>query len=176
MTNEQVTIRFAAPEDAARLAEIGRKSFYDAFAAHPANAPEDMEIFMNQSFGEAIQGRELSDEKTVYLVAETQGDIAGYAKLVKDSREPMVTGETCLEIARFYFLQEFIGRGASKTLMEAVLNFARENGFDTIWLGVWEFNPRAVRFYEKWGFEKIGEHIFQLGNDPQTDWVMQRKV
>lgn len=177
MITDALTIRIAAPEDAAMLAEIGRKSFYDAFHEHPKNAPEDMEIFMNQVFGEPIQAAELRDPQTVYLVAEFENEIAGYAKLRQDAREEMVTGERCLEIARFYLLQNFIGRGGiAGRLMQAVLDLARENGFDTVWLGVWEHNPRAQAFYKKWGFEHVGEHIFQLGNDPQTDWVWQRKI
>lgn len=175
-TNEEVKIRFATPKDAALLAEIGRKSFYDAFKDHPKNAPEDMEIFMNQAFGEAIQAGELADEKLVLLIAEIEGKTVGYAKLRKDAKEEMVTGEKCLEIARFYMLQDWIGRGVARKLMQTILDFARENGFDTIWLGVWEYNYRAQAFYKKWGFEHAGEHVFQLGNDAQTDWVWQRKV
>lgn len=175
-SNLAVKIRFGRIEDALLLAEIGRKSFYDAFADHPKNAPEDMEIFMNQSFGTEIQARELADPQTVYLIAETDGKPLGYAKLRRDVKEEMVAGDKCLEIARFYLLQEAIGSGAAGKLMQFVLDYAKENGFDTIWLGVWEFNPRAQAFYKKWGFEHIGEHIFQLGNDPQTDWVWQRKV
>ncbi len=176
LENESVKIRFASSADAAMLADVSRKSFYDAFADHPKNAPEDMEIFMNQVFGAEIQAGELADEKTVYLIAEIDGATAGYAKLRKDVRESAVTGDKCLEIARFYLLQEWLGRGVSAKLMRTVLDFAKENGFDTIWLGVWEYNFRAQAFYKKWGFEHAGEHIFQLGNDPQTDWVWQRKV
>lgn len=174
--NEEITIRLAKPEDAALLAEIGRKSFFDAFEKHPKMPPEDLAIHINREFGEKIQANELGDTKIVYLIVEAGGKTAGYAKLHKDSREETVTGERCLEIARFYLLQEWIGCGVSQKLMQAVLDFAKENDFDTIWLGVWRFNERAQRFYQKWGFEKIGEHIFMLGNDPQNDWVMQRKL
>ncbi len=60
--------------------------------------------------------------------------------------------------------------------MQTVLDYAIENGFDTVWLGVWEYNHRAQAFYKKCGFEHVGEHIFQLGNDPQTDWIWQKKI
>lgn len=173
---DEINIRLATLEDAALLAEIGRKSFYDAFADDPRNAPADMEIFINQSFGAPIQARELTDKKIVYLIAEVAGEPAGYVKLNKDARETMITGDKCLEIARFYLLQEWTGKGVSQKMMQTVLDFAAENSFDTVWLGVWEFNFRAQKFYQKYGFQPVGEHIFQLGNDPQTDWVWQRKV
>lgn len=176
LTGEEIKLRFAALEDSALLAEIGRTSFYDAFKDHPKNAPTDMQLYMDSAFGASIQARELADEKIVYLIVEVAGETAGFIKLHKDTREEMVTGKKCLEIARFYLLQDWIGRGVSKQMMQTVLDFAKENGFDTIWLGVWEYNHRAQGFYKKWGFEHIGDHIFQLGNDPQTDWIWQRKV
>lgn len=175
-TNQAVKIRFGTSTDAALLTEIGRTSFYDAFKDHPKNAPEDMEIYMKSAFSEEIQARELADPQIVYMIAEVARETAGFIKLHKDTREEMVTGERCLEIARFYLLQDWIGRGVSKEMMQTVLDFARENGFDTIWLGVWEYNYRAQAFYKKWGFEHVGTHIFQLGRDSQIDWVWQRKV
>ncbi len=173
---DEIQIRFATTADAQLLAEIGRKSFYDAFADDPRNAPADMEIFINQSFGADIQAEELANDKIVYLIAEVAGETAGYAKLNKDTSETMISGDKCLEIARFYLLQNWIGKGVSQKMMQAVLDFAAANDFDTIWLGVWEFNYRAQKFYQKYNFQHVGEHIFQLGNDPQIDWVWQRKV
>lgn len=169
-------IRTATITDAPTLAEIGRASFYDAFKDHPKNAPEDMQLYMNSAFGDEIQKRELLDEKVVYLIAEIEDEPAGYLKLNKDVKEETVIGEKCLEIARLYALQKFIGKGVGAALMQAAIDFAEKNGFDTIWLGVWEYNYRAQAFYKKWGFEPVGEHVFQLGNDAQTDWIWQRKV
>jgi len=60
--------------------------------------------------------------------------------------------------------------------MDACFEFAIENAHDVMWLGVWEYNPRAQRFYEKNGFRQVGRHVFQLGNDPQTDLLMQRAI
>lgn len=172
-----IKIRRAELEDAKLLAEIGLESFISAFADDPRNAPEDMKIFVAQSFGEAIQARELQNEKIVFFIVEFENEVAGYCKLHLDAREEMVTGAKCLEIARFYLLENFIGRGGiAGKMMEFVLNFARENNFETVWLGVWEFNPRAQKFYQKWGFEHAGSHVFQFGGDAQTDWVWQRKI
>lgn len=171
-----IKIRTATIADASVLANIGRQSFYDAFKDHPKNAPEDMQIYMESAFGEEIQKREFKDKKVIYLIAEIEDETVGYLKLHKDVKEESVTGEKCLEVARLYALQDFVGKGIGAALMQAALDFAEANGFDTIWLGVWEYNYRAQAFYKKWGFEPVGEHIFQLGNDAQIDWVWQRKV
>jgi ribosomal protein S18 acetylase RimI-like enzyme len=47
---------------------------------------------------------------------------------------------------------------------------------DNIWLGVWEHNHQAIKFYTTWGFEKFGDHLFLLGDDPQTDWLMKKEL
>jgi diamine N-acetyltransferase len=60
--------------------------------------------------------------------------------------------------------------------MEKSLAIAKELKKDIVWLGVWEHNQRAIDFYTKWGFEKFGTHVFQLGDDPQTDWLMKKNV
>jgi ribosomal protein S18 acetylase RimI-like enzyme len=61
-------------------------------------------------------------------------------------------------------------------LMQACLDQARKAEHDVVYLGVWEHNPRAIAFYRKWGFEKVGEHVFLLGDDEQTDWLMLRPL
>lgn len=173
---ETVKIRPATIEDAEILAQIGWRSFYDAFADHPKNAPEDMKSYMDEAFSIEALYMDLTDNEAVYFVAEIDAQIVGYAKLKKNSREDCISGENPLELCRLYSLNEYIGKGIGKALMLQCLEFAGENAHDFMWLGVWEFNFRAQEFYKKFGFEKCGEHIFQLGKDPQIDWVLERKI
>ncbi|HEY0659153.1 MAG TPA: GNAT family N-acetyltransferase [Pyrinomonadaceae bacterium] len=172
-----ITIRVAAVEDAETLARIGWKSFHDAFAAHPANHPDDMKIYMDEAFAPETIAGELREADTIYLIAENENEAIGYAKLKLDSREDCVSESVNpIELCRLYSLDEYIGKGIGKALMEKCLEYAQENGNDVFWLGVWEYNFRAQKFYAKFGFEKCGEHVFQLGTDPQTDWVLQKKI
>jgi ribosomal protein S18 acetylase RimI-like enzyme len=131
---------------------------------------------MNEAFSVETILSDLLNAKTVYLIAELNGEAAGYAKIKLDAREQGVSGERTLELCRLYALDEFIGKGVGKNLMLEIFKIAEETGRDTVWLGVWEYNFRAQEFYRKFGFEKCGEHVFQLGNDPQIDWLMQKKV
>ena len=171
-----LTIRTATPEDAEILAKIAWQSFYDAFADHPKNAPEDMKSYMDEAFSvDAISG-ELRDEDTIFFIAELGGQMVGYAKMKQNSREDCVSGENPIELCRLYSISDYIGKGIGKALMVRCLEFAKERRHDFMWLGVWEFNYRAQDFYKKFGFEKCGEHVFQLGTDPQTDWVLQKKL
>jgi ribosomal protein S18 acetylase RimI-like enzyme len=61
-------------------------------------------------------------------------------------------------------------------LMRELLEEARRSGCQTMWLGVWEHNRRALAFYRKWGFKVVGAHIFQVGDDAQNDLLMARKL
>ena len=60
--------------------------------------------------------------------------------------------------------------------MDAAIEAARSRGARSLWLGVWERNPRAVAFYRKYGFTRVGEHTFMLGADAQVDWVFVRPL
>jgi ribosomal protein S18 acetylase RimI-like enzyme len=176
MNKEAIKIRYAGIDDAASLAEIGFKSFYDAFADDPRNNPEDMKAYMDDAFSVETIKADLMDSTVVYLIAEIEGQTVGYAKLKAESTEPCVIGEKPIELCRLYALNKWIGHGIGAALMNACLDEAHKRKHDVMWLGVWEFNYRAQKFYFKFGFEKCGEHIFQLGEDPQTDWVLQRSI
>jgi len=171
-----ISIRQASQDDAKLLTDLSYTTFWDAFAHHPKNAPDDLAHYMRQAFSVEQIADELNDPRAVFLVAEIEGELAGYAKLVCDHIEPGISAEKPIELNRLYSQQKFLGQGVGQTLMDACFDLARENGFDTIWLGVWEYNPRAQRFYEKNGFKEVGSHTFVLGSDPQTDLLMQKEI
>ena len=172
----QIDIRRAAIDDAKSLTDLSYTTFWDAFAHHPKNAPDDLAHYMRQAFSIEQIADELNDPRAVFLLAEIEGELAGYAKLVCDHIEPGVTAEKAIELNRLYSQQKFLGQGVGQTLMDACFDLAKKEGFDTMWLGVWEYNPRAQRFYEKNGFREVGSHTFVLGADPQTDLLMQKQI
>jgi diamine N-acetyltransferase len=171
-----LNIRKAKIEEAESLAEMAWNSFYDTFHDHPKNAPEDLKSYMDQAFTAEAFAAEIADPEVGYFVAEIENEIAGYVKLKQNSDEEGISGENPIELCRLYAAHKFIGQGVGKALMLHSLEFAKEHGHDTIWLGVWEYNYNAQKFYTKFGFEKCGEHVFQLGSDPQIDWLMERPL
>lgn len=171
-----VSIREATPDDSRLLTDLSYTTFWDAFAHHPKNAPDDLAHYMRQAFNIDQIGEELKQPQSVFLIAEVDGKPAGYAKLINGSIEPGIRAERPIELSRLYSHQEYIGKGVGQNLMEACFDFGRSGGHDVMWLGVWEYNPRAQRFYEKNGFRIVGRHTFQLGSDPQTDLLMQREI
>jgi ribosomal protein S18 acetylase RimI-like enzyme len=170
----QVAIRNAKTTDANVLAQLGRRTFEETFSVD--NTPEDMAAYVASSFSVAQQSAELADSASLFLIAEVDEAAAGYAKLHGGNTVEGIEGSKPVELVRLYVLQEWLGRGVGEALMRACLDEARSAGYETIWLGVWERNARAQAFYRKWNFRAVGEHIFQLGSDPQRDIVMERKV
>ena len=176
ITVAEIKIRQAVREDAELLTDLAYTTFWDAFHDHPKNAPHDLEAYMQEAFSVEHIRSELEDAESVFLVAEMNGELAGYAKLIFESTEPDIIAEWPVELSRLYSHQKFLGRGVGQALMDACFARAKEAGRDVIWLGVWEYNPRAQRFYEKNGFRQVGKHTFLLGSDPQTDLLMQKNI
>lgn len=169
-----MNIRKATPQDNFLLANLGARTFADSFGAD--NTPEDMADYLKGSFSPEKQAAELAEEGTTFLIAEIDGQPVGYTRLRQDPPPDCVTGLLPIEIVRLYAVKEWIGRGVGAALMQASLDEAARTGHDIIWLDVWEKNPRAIAFYQKWGFQKVGEQGFQLGSDLQNDWIMARQV
>ncbi|HYO63128.1 MAG TPA: GNAT family N-acetyltransferase [Pyrinomonadaceae bacterium] len=166
-----LSVRRATGDDARLLAELGELTFSETFAH--LNTPEDMEAYTSAVFTPARLAEELADPRSAFWVAEAGGEPAGYAKLQASEPPPCVAGERPVELVRLYVLRRWHGLGAAKALMRACVEEAHRWGHRTMWLGVWEHNARAQAFYRKWGFRHVGEHVFQLGSDPQTDWLME---
>ena len=169
-----VIIRRAKADDAGLLAELGARTFSETFAAD--NTAENIAAYLASSFNLGQQTNELADPAATFLIAEVGRVAAGYAKLHAGKPAEEIEGAKPVELARLYVSREWLGRGVGEALMSACVAEAREAGHETIWLGVWQRNPRAQAFYRKWNFRVVGEHAFQLGSDPQTDILMERAV
>jgi ribosomal protein S18 acetylase RimI-like enzyme len=174
MVQPNLNIRRAKGEDTILLAELGARTFEETFAS--ANTPEDMTAYLASAFGRQHQDVELNDPHSLFLIAEINGKALGYAMLRSGNVEEGITGEEPIELVRLYVSQESLGSGIGAALMQACIDEAKRGGYETLWLGVWEHNHRAQAFYRKWNFQKVGTHVFQLGDDPQTDLLMQRTI
>lgn len=169
-----LTIRYATENDAVLIADISRQTFYETFA--PVNTKEDMELFMNVQFTKGRLMLEVGQPGNIFLLAYRDKEIAGYVKL-RDTRLPKGLGsKNAMEIARLYAMPAMIGKGVGKALMQKSIDIALEKEKDTVWLGVWKENKKAIDFYTGWGFTIFGECDFILGNDLQKDWLMKKKL
>ena len=169
-----VVIRRATVEDAAWLATLAERTFRETYSAH--NTPENMERYVADHFGPALQAAELADSRYLTLVAEVSGQPAGYTQLGQGPAPECVTGPAPMEIIRFYVDRPWHGQGLAQRIMAAAAEHATAAGARTLWLGVWERNPRAIGFYRKCGFAQVGTHTFVLGTDHQRDLVLARSL
>jgi len=167
-------LRPATSQDSAKLSELAERVFCETFA--PDNSPEDMKLYCDKHFGEAIQRAEIVDPQRHIVIAESGGEFLGYYLLNQSEPDPAVKGEKPIELVRLYVDFKSHGQGVAKALMEDAIQYAKAQGFKTLWLGVWETNFRAQKFYKKWNFENVGSHIFMMGADPQNDFIFARAL
>jgi GNAT superfamily N-acetyltransferase len=165
-----ITIRRAGVSDAAALAELAARTFCETFAAD--NNPEDLEAHLRSSYGVAQQTVELEDRDAVTLLAFKGEEPTGFAQVRRKSAPSCVSGERPVELHRFYLARSAQGTGLAAPLLRAARAAAEELGGRQLWLGVWERNPRAIAFYLKSGFVKVGSRVFMVGSDRQTDLVL----
>ncbi|MCE2894971.1 MAG: GNAT family N-acetyltransferase [Flammeovirgaceae bacterium] len=171
---EKITIRLSTLEDTAAMREVAISSYDDTFA--DSNTPENMESFFTESYSLSKLQDEYYEPLSVLYLACDGEKVVGFLRLRVNDEVKNEIGENTIELQRLYIDTAYHGKQIGKHLMEKALIYARENHYDWIWLGVWERNFNAQHFYDKWGFEKFGEHIFQMGDDPQIDWLLKKKL
>lgn len=169
-----LNIKMATNADAELIADMSRKTFYETFVSQ--NTKENMDKFMNESFTKEALMKEVGEPGNIFLLAYDEKEPAGYVRMRENNNPPELGNRNSIEIARIYAATNAIGKGVGKTLMQKCIELAREKKKEVLWLGVWEKNNRAIDFYIKWGFEKFSTHIFMLGDDPQTDWLMKKEL
>jgi ribosomal protein S18 acetylase RimI-like enzyme len=166
-----ITIEPVEQADVKTLGDISKKTFYDTFFEH--NTAEDMQLFLDTTFNLESLQQELSDKSNKFFFAKSDGEIAGYLKLSDNKKPAALENINALEISRIYCLTEKLGQGIGKTLLTFAIELAKNSNKETVWLGVWEHNQKAIGFYKSFGFQKFSEHIFMVGADAQTDWLMK---
>lgn len=178
-------IRRLGAGDAELVRELARRTFTETFKG--ATSDEDLYKFLDEAYEVGLLRQELVAPGSEYFVAEIRGeDVAGVASqryipvgylkvnVGQAQTEPM--GEDAFEVQRIYVLQGFKGRRIGSVLMTLAELRARAAGKRRMWLGVWEFNYPAQKFYRAKGFERIGEHTFVTGTEAQTDWLLARDL
>jgi ribosomal protein S18 acetylase RimI-like enzyme len=160
--------------DIKTLQELSRQTYYDTFAGD--NTAENMQAYIEFSFNEQQLLSEINNPDSTFYFAMLDNKAIGYLKLNVGLAQTEVLDDNLIEIERIYVLKDFHGQKAGQFLLDKAIAIARERNAEFIWLGVWEKNLKAMRFYEKNGFIPFGSHIFQLGDDEQTDIMMKLEL
>jgi len=174
MCSSEITIRNVELADIENLRNIGRQTFIEAFSDD--NTQSNLESYLSESFNINRLGLEIKESNSEFYFAEIDKFILGYLKLNKGNAQTEEISAKAIEIERIYVLRDYYGKQVGQLLYNQALNIAQSSLADFLWLGVWENNPRAIRFYEKNGFVKFGQHSFMLGEEEQIDILMKLKI
>lgn len=171
---ENLSISKVTVDQAAQLQQISVQTFTETFSA--VNTEEDMAQYVAESLSVDKLTAELSNELSQFYFAEIDGEIIGYLKLNLGAAQTELRENAGLEIERIYVLKEFHGQKIGQLLYDKAISIANEISAEYVWLGVWEKNFRAMRFYEKNGFIAFDQHPFWLGTDKQIDIMMKKML
>tara|TARA_B110000495_G_scaffold126407_1_gene109992 strand:- start:296 stop:808 length:513 start_codon:yes stop_codon:yes gene_type:complete len=167
-------IRNVNIQDIEKLKGIGKRTFTETFSSD--NSEENITEYLDNGFSTEKLKTELTDKNAEFYFAELKGRVIGYLKVNSGQSQTEIKDKNYLEIERIYVLKEYHGKKVGQLLYEKAIKIAKSKNAEYVWLGVWEKNPRAIKFYEKNGFVPFDKHIFKLGNDKQTDLMMKLKI
>ena len=167
-------IKKCSLDDILDLQKIYRQTFFETFSEQ--NSEENMRIFLDKAYSEEKLKSEIEAKETETFLAVENQKILGVLKINTGNAETESGLENSLEIQRIYILKESKGLGIGTVLMNLAEKKPRELGVSFIWLGVWEKNFPAQKFYTDKGFRRFSEHAFVLGDDIQTDFLMKKEL
>ena len=169
-----LSIRHADISDANIICALGVTTFYEAYFEQDESS--DLANYVLESFSPAQIKNELNNTNSTFFIAELNGKAVGYAKLRENSAVDCLKNENAVELHRIYILERAKGKGVGGKLLNRCFETARAIGYETIWLGVWEQNSAALKFYEKSGFVKVGKLQFPYGETVGTNYVLKLKL
>lgn len=135
-----------------------------------------MKDYLEKGFSEEKLKAELNNQDSQFYFALLEGKTIGYLKINIGQAQTEKLNLDALEIERIYLLKAFYGQKVGQLLYQKAIDIALELQASYVWLGVWEENYRALRFYEKNGFTPFSKHKFRLGDDEQTDLMMKKAL
>lgn len=168
------TLTRCAAENLDTLREISISTFYETFAH--MNTAENINTYLRNSFCDDTLLNELDNADSEFYLLYCDQKAAGYIKLNEAPSQTDINDKSSLQIERIYLLSEFQGKGLGRYLLEQALIKAYDRNKKYVWLGVWEENDTAIKFYMRNGFYKIGSHSFYMGSDEQTDYIMRKDL
>lgn len=169
------TVRAAEAGDVGGLSRLAARAF--PAACPPTLAPADIAEYIATELTEARFAAHLAEHVLLVVDDPTRpGELLGYAMLCLVTPPVPMPGANPIELKRIYADPAAIGTGVGAAMMRASLRRAAELGHASVWLGTNQANKRAIRFYQRFGFEIVGVRTFQVGGTTEADFVLARAV
>ena len=166
-------IRLAKKEDAPFIAFLGRITFTETFG-HFFRDKQDLLDYYNLTFSVEKIENGIEKPNNVFWIAFVNRLPVGYAKLKLNSKSEFMESKNICQLQKIYVLKDFLSMRIGFELQNLLLKKSKELKFNKIWLSVLNSNERAINFYRKNGFEKIGNHDFQIGKE-NFEFVAMKK-
>lgn len=169
-----IQIKKCTLDDLLILQKISIETFTDTFKDQ--NSPENMKAYLEKAFNSKQLQRELSNNSSEFYFIYFNDEHAGYLKVNSNEAQSENIMDESLEVERIYIRNKFQGKGLGKYLINKAEEIAIGKKKKHIWLGVWEKNEKAIKFYEKQGFVQTGAHSFYMGDEEQLDYIMTKTL
>ena len=170
----KLTFKRCDQNDLRELVSISRNTYFNAFIAD--NSPENMQLYLDSAFSKSVLADDLKNKESEFYFAFHMDVVVGYFKINWGKAQKDMNDKDGFEIERIYVLKEFQRKKLGQEMLEKTIEIAKSKNVKHVWLGVWEKNIKAIRFYERNSFERFGEHDFMLGEEKQTDHLMKLYV
>ncbi len=174
LSKKEIDIRSAGAGDAVLLSVLASTTFYEAYFEQ--DDPHDLANYIVDSFSPSVVSEQLIDPDSTFFIISSDGHAAGFAKLHRGPIDASIETANTIELKRIYIVERYWGRGLGEMLLRHCGEFARQQGYESIWLGVWQQNERGQSFYAKHGFEKRGVLTFPYGESVGINDVMEKRL
>ncbi|MCZ8326291.1 MAG: GNAT family N-acetyltransferase [Sphingomonadaceae bacterium] len=170
-----MTLRPAAPADTAALSDLATRAFVAKFGH--LYRPEDLASFLAASLSEPAIAAELANPDRVYRLAERGGELVGYCKIGLTCGFPdHARGRRVMELKQLYTAPEATGGGIGGQLMDwAMAEFAAREA-DEVQISVYAYNDGGHRFYRRYGFDKVADITFRVGEHLDEEFLFARML
>lgn len=153
------------------LQKISRDTFFESFVT--STSEENMRLYLENNFSKEQLTKEVENDYSEFYFARIENEVVGYLKINYSAAQTELKDDQALEVERVYVRNNYHGKGVGQQLLDYAIQLAKQKNMQSVWLGVWENNQRAISFYKKNGFITFDTHVFMLGEEAQTDYMMR---
>ncbi|OCN05182.1 hypothetical protein A4S06_02020 [Erysipelotrichaceae bacterium MTC7] len=169
-----VEIKEVKVEQVSFLRELAITTLYETF--YTEEKAKNLKDYVHEAYDIDVLVDSLQDEYSHTFFIYCKQEIAGYLKVNVHTSQSEPMGDDGFEIQRIYILKKFKGLGLERILMDVSISLAKFYKKSFVWLGVWEHNYAAQAFYKTFGFDKVSEHDFAMGDLVETDWILKKEI
>ena len=148
--------------------------FFKSFVT--STSEENMQHYLENNFSKEQLTKEIENNYSEFYFAILENKVIGYLKINYSTAQTELKDDHTLEVERVYVRNNYYGKGVGQQLLDYAIQIAKQKNMQSVWLGVWENNHRAINFYKKNGFVTFDTHVFMLGEEAQSDYMMRLDI